>query len=173
MAQGLSSNVSSLQWGEEGYEETPGKVAQELGMKAKHPIVIVPGWSTTGLELWQGEPCAQRFFRQRMWGTTLMFQSFVQNRWVTLDREPECLFHNVSPSLTSGNAGWNTSLWTSGRARILPESNCGLRRCAIVLTHQLYSRIFLGLKDCTVLWLEGVGGCRFLRSWLCIVGKDN
>jgi len=80
MAQGLSSNASSLQWGEEGYEETPGKVAQELGMKAKHPIVIVPGWSTTGLELWQGEPCAQRFFRQRMWGTTLMFHSFVQNR---------------------------------------------------------------------------------------------
>ena len=34
-----------------------------MGYRPKHPIVIVPGFVTSGLELWHGKPCANRFFR--------------------------------------------------------------------------------------------------------------
>lgn len=39
---------------------------------------------TTGLELWAGKPCAERSFRQRMWGTMNMPQAILSNArcWV-------------------------------------------------------------------------------------------
>lgn len=33
------------------------------GFKPKHPIIIVPGFVTSGLELWHGKPCAAKYFR--------------------------------------------------------------------------------------------------------------
>ncbi len=41
----------------------PGIKLRDLGYKPKHPIIIVPGFVTSGLELWHGKPCANRFFR--------------------------------------------------------------------------------------------------------------
>lgn len=41
----------------------PGIKLRDMGYKPKHPIVIVPGFVTSGLELWAGKPCASRFFR--------------------------------------------------------------------------------------------------------------
>ncbi|EFJ42118.1 hypothetical protein VOLCADRAFT_97885 [Volvox carteri f. nagariensis] len=52
----------------------PGLVMARRGYRAKHPVVIVPGFVTSGLELWQGLPCGRRYFRQRMWGTLAMVQ---------------------------------------------------------------------------------------------------
>jgi len=44
------------------------KLAQE-GARAKYPVVMIPGFVTSGLELWAGKPCARnKYFRQRMWG---------------------------------------------------------------------------------------------------------
>lgn len=41
----------------------PGIKLRELGYKPKHPIIIVPGFVTSGLELWHGKPCASKYFR--------------------------------------------------------------------------------------------------------------
>jgi len=42
-----------------------------------HPYT---GFVTSGLELWQGEPCAQSYFRQRLWGTLSMAQTLLSDR---------------------------------------------------------------------------------------------
>jgi len=38
------------------------------GLRRRHPVVFVPGITSSGLELWSGLPCARRHFRQRLWG---------------------------------------------------------------------------------------------------------
>ncbi|GJP62660.1 hypothetical protein CLOP_g19694 [Closterium sp. NIES-67] len=50
--------------------EPPGERLAGEGVKAKHPVVFVPGIVTGGLELWEGRPCAADLFRKRLWGGT-------------------------------------------------------------------------------------------------------
>ncbi|KAK9918842.1 hypothetical protein WJX75_007445 [Coccomyxa subellipsoidea] len=58
----------------------PGRELAQKGWKPKHPIIIVPGFVTSGLELWAGKPCAARYFRQRIWGSLSMTQSFMGDK---------------------------------------------------------------------------------------------
>lgn len=56
----------------------PGYILAQEGARAKNPVVLIPGFITSGLELWAGEECAKRHFRQRLWGSLSIFvQSFV------------------------------------------------------------------------------------------------
>ncbi|KAI9122991.1 hypothetical protein K1719_005880 [Acacia pycnantha] len=48
--------------------DPPGVKLRNEGLTAKHPVVFVPGIVTSGLELWEGRPCAEELFRKRMWG---------------------------------------------------------------------------------------------------------
>ncbi|GMQ06014.1 hypothetical protein CsSME_00050774 [Camellia sinensis var. sinensis] len=48
--------------------DPPGVKLQKEGLKAKHPVVFVPGIVTGGLELWEGHQCAEGLFRKRLWG---------------------------------------------------------------------------------------------------------
>lgn len=48
--------------------ESPGTRLSREGVKAHHPVVLVPGIVTGGLELWEGRPCAEGLFRKRLWG---------------------------------------------------------------------------------------------------------
>jgi phospholipid:diacylglycerol acyltransferase len=57
-----------------------GAKAQEEGLRPKHPVVIVPGFVSTGLELWAGRECGRAFFRRRMWGTPAMARAFFSNQ---------------------------------------------------------------------------------------------
>ena len=41
----------------------PGRELKEQGYEPKFPVVIVPGFVTSGLQLWQGQPCAKKYFR--------------------------------------------------------------------------------------------------------------
>lgn len=50
--------------------DPPGLKLSKEGMKAKHPVVFVPGIVTGGLELWEGHQCAEGLFRKRLWGGT-------------------------------------------------------------------------------------------------------
>lgn len=61
-----------------------GVYARQRGLRPKHPVVIIPGFVTTGLELWASLPCAASSFRQRMWGTYHMPQAILSNSecWV-------------------------------------------------------------------------------------------
>ena len=40
-----------------------GQMLRQEGLRPKYPFIIVPGFVTSGLELWHGEECAKRFFR--------------------------------------------------------------------------------------------------------------
>ncbi|KAE8730992.1 Phospholipid:diacylglycerol acyltransferase 1 [Hibiscus syriacus] len=48
--------------------DPPGVKLKKEGLKAKHPVVFVPGIVTGGLELWEGRECAEGLFRKRLWG---------------------------------------------------------------------------------------------------------
>ncbi|GAB2267756.1 Phospholipid:diacylglycerol acyltransferase 1 [Dionaea muscipula] len=50
--------------------DPPGVKLLKEGLKAKHPVVFVPGIVTGGLELWEGHQCAEGLFRKRLWGGT-------------------------------------------------------------------------------------------------------
>lgn len=50
--------------------DPPGVKLKKEGLKAKHPVVFVPGIVTGGLELWEGRKCAEGLFRKRFWGGT-------------------------------------------------------------------------------------------------------
>ncbi|XVE88653.1 hypothetical protein DITRI_Ditri19aG0086700 [Diplodiscus trichospermus] len=50
--------------------DPPGVKLQKQGLKAKHPLLFVPGIVTGGLELWEGRKCAEGLFRKRLWGGT-------------------------------------------------------------------------------------------------------
>ncbi|PON47069.1 Lecithin:cholesterol/phospholipid:diacylglycerol acyltransferase [Parasponia andersonii] len=50
--------------------DPPGLKLRKEGVRAKHPVVFVPGIVTGGLELWEGRQCADGLFRKRLWGGT-------------------------------------------------------------------------------------------------------
>lgn len=50
--------------------DPPGLKLAKEGLRAKHPVVFVPGIVTGGLELWEGHQCAEGLFRKRLWGGT-------------------------------------------------------------------------------------------------------
>ena len=56
---------------------SPGVKLAAEGLVAKHPVVMIPGITSTGLEIWDGESCARSYFRQRIWGTLSMVQQFL------------------------------------------------------------------------------------------------
>lgn len=41
-----------------------GQRAAEQGLTSKHPVIFVPGFITSGLELWKGTACAGSQFRR-------------------------------------------------------------------------------------------------------------
>ncbi|XP_047052564.1 phospholipid:diacylglycerol acyltransferase 1 [Lolium rigidum] len=50
--------------------DPPGVKLHKEGLRARHPVVFVPGIVTGGLELWEGHQCAEGLFRKRLWGGT-------------------------------------------------------------------------------------------------------
>jgi Lecithin:cholesterol acyltransferase len=52
-----------------GLRLRPGQKLAEKGAVGQHPIVMIPGFVTSGLEVWKGKDCMENgFFRQRVWG---------------------------------------------------------------------------------------------------------
>ncbi|MED6206024.1 hypothetical protein PIB30_023091 [Stylosanthes scabra] len=49
----------------------PGVRLRREGVTALHPVVLLPGILSGGLELWEGRPCAQPLFRKPLWPPTL------------------------------------------------------------------------------------------------------
>lgn len=60
--------------------QLPGDILANRGAKPKHPIVMIPGFVTSSLELWEGEQCAMKYFRQRMWGALGPARSFFTDK---------------------------------------------------------------------------------------------
>jgi Lecithin:cholesterol acyltransferase len=47
--------------------QRPGYLLAKQGAQANFPVVMLPGFVTSGLEVWQSKECAKRYFRQRIW----------------------------------------------------------------------------------------------------------
>ncbi|KAG7559114.1 Alpha/Beta hydrolase fold [Arabidopsis thaliana x Arabidopsis arenosa] len=72
--------------------ESPGTRLSRDGVKALHPVILVPGIVTGGLELWEGRPCAEGLFRKRLWGA-----SFTE-----ILRRPLCWLEHLSLDSETG-----------------------------------------------------------------------
>ncbi|KIW05492.1 uncharacterized protein PV09_03376 [Verruconis gallopava] len=62
------------------------------GVKATHPVIMIPGVISTGLESWSTEEDARSYFRKRLWGSWTMMRALVldQAGWkkhIMLDKE--------------------------------------------------------------------------------------
>lgn len=69
-----------------------GKNLRAKGLRAKHPVVIIPGFTSSGLESWCFEDCGDEHCRSRIWGTMSMVRTLVREpkRWLAhmvLDEE--------------------------------------------------------------------------------------
>ncbi|KAJ9099878.1 hypothetical protein QFC21_003883 [Naganishia friedmannii] len=70
-----------------------GRNLQECeGIKAHHPVILIPGIVSTGLESWSTSEENKSFFRKRLWGTSTMIQAVLadKKRWIeALSLDPE------------------------------------------------------------------------------------
>ena len=73
----------------------PGfQLAKEKGAKGQYPVVMIPGFVTSGLEVWQGKECAKKYFRQRMWGGVGSVQHWLMER--------HCVMEHLALDLMTG-----------------------------------------------------------------------
>ncbi|CBX94250.1 similar to phospholipid:diacylglycerol acyltransferase [Plenodomus lingam JN3] len=69
-----------------------GLHAQKQGIKAKHPVIMIPGVISTGLESWGTEEGSRQYFRKRLWGSWTMMRALVMDkaswkRHIMLDKD--------------------------------------------------------------------------------------
>ena len=76
-------------------KKRPGYQLASKGAVAKYPVVIVPGFVTSGLEVWAGKDCAKKHFRQRLWAALGGARSFLTDR--------ECWAEHMRLNLTTGS----------------------------------------------------------------------
>lgn len=156
--------------------DSPGAVLKREGISGRHPVVLVPGIVTGGLELWDGKPCAEGLFRKRLWGG-----SFTETLKRLGSSRPLLHFWSFELILAvpiwklelnfpDHYAGWSIFLWTmkqdlthqafeSGQSKalwpliILPKATSfGLFSLKIWLK--------LVMTERTYTWLHMIGGSR-------------
>ncbi|ETW74994.1 Lecithin:cholesterol acyltransferase, partial [Heterobasidion irregulare TC 32-1] len=61
-----------------------GDALRARGLQAEHPVVLVPGIISTGLESWSTAPEYRAFFRQKLWGGFQMLShvTFNRDKWM-------------------------------------------------------------------------------------------
>ncbi|KAF2152760.1 Phospholipid:diacylglycerol acyltransferase [Myriangium duriaei CBS 260.36] len=57
-----------------------GLHAQSQGIKAHHPVIMIPGVISTGLESWGTEEQSRQYFRKRLWGSWTMMRALVLDK---------------------------------------------------------------------------------------------
>ncbi|KAB5542626.1 Lecithin:cholesterol acyltransferase [Coniochaeta sp. 2T2.1] len=84
---GLVKDMRDLVKGERDFLETydafsVGLKVRAEGMTAVHPIVMIPGVISTGLESWGTTNVSRPFFRKRLWGSWTMMRALVLEKEV-------------------------------------------------------------------------------------------
>jgi len=69
-----------------------GLHASKQGIKAHHPVIMIPGVISTGLESWGTEEGSRQYFRKRLWGSWSMMRALVLDkaswkRHIMLDKD--------------------------------------------------------------------------------------
>lgn len=57
-----------------------GMHAKSQGVEAKHPVIMIPGVISTGIESWGTEKASQPYFRKRLWGSWSMMRALVLDK---------------------------------------------------------------------------------------------
>jgi len=68
MRDGVSEALRTGPLGAGSGLSSPGAAAAAAGLGPHHPVIIIPGFVTSSLELWSGPNCASKYFRSRFWG---------------------------------------------------------------------------------------------------------
>lgn len=68
--------------------------AQKHGAIGQYPVVMVPGFVTSGLEVWKGKSCMENFFRERVWGSLFSAQYWLRERY--------CIMKNLALDPVTG-----------------------------------------------------------------------
>ena len=93
---GIISDVKDLSKAERevvNYDSfSVGLHLQSQGVKAHHPVIMVPGVISTGLESWGTSEKSRQYFRKRLWGSWTMMRALVMDqaawkRHIMLDKE--------------------------------------------------------------------------------------
>lgn len=64
-----------------GYDSfSVGLQLRSQGIQANHPVVMVPGVISTGLESWGTEEGSRQYFRKRLWGSWSMMRALVMDK---------------------------------------------------------------------------------------------
>jgi len=53
---------------------------QALGITAQHPVIMIPGVISTGLESWSTDEESRQYFRKRLWGSWSMMRALVMDQ---------------------------------------------------------------------------------------------
>ncbi|KAG9084870.1 hypothetical protein FS749_004890 [Ceratobasidium sp. UAMH 11750] len=79
----LSKSAPGKLWAE-SRDFRVGFAMKERGLEAEHPVILVPGIVSTGLESWTTSPEYRQYFRKRLWGTTTMVRAVLtdRERWI-------------------------------------------------------------------------------------------
>ncbi|KAI9639305.1 putative phospholipid:diacylglycerol acyltransferase [Dioszegia hungarica] len=92
----LFNNLTALDTAKKAFTSRDFLVGEDAtkkdGLKKRHPMVLVPGIVSTGLESWSTEPVSRTFFRKRLWGTSTMIRAVVSNKekWLeAISLDPE------------------------------------------------------------------------------------
>ncbi|ORY11790.1 Lecithin:cholesterol acyltransferase-domain-containing protein [Clohesyomyces aquaticus] len=57
-----------------------GLHARSQGVHALHPVIMIPGVISTGLESWGTEESSRQYFRKRLWGSWTMMRALVMDK---------------------------------------------------------------------------------------------
>ncbi|KAK3936895.1 putative phospholipid:diacylglycerol acyltransferase [Diplogelasinospora grovesii] len=84
---GLVKDMRDLVKGERDYAQSydafsVGLKARSEGLTAHHPIVMIPGVISTGLESWGTSNISRPYFRKRLWGSWSMMRALVMEKEV-------------------------------------------------------------------------------------------
>ncbi|BFZ60874.1 phospholipid:diacylglycerol acyltransferase [Saitoella coloradoensis] len=76
-----------------------GIALAKKGVTANHPVVMVPGVISTGLESWSTEEtCALPYFRKRLWGSWNMMRAMLLDKTCWMDQLKLDLHTGLDPS---------------------------------------------------------------------------
>lgn len=89
--------------------ERPGKMDEFRNRSVLYPVVMIPGFTGSRLEMWQGTECMQNNFREHVWGGTAMLKHMTR---------PECWFRHMK--LDQATGGDPIDLATGNRIRVRP-----------------------------------------------------
>eukprot|EP00531_Pseudo-nitzschia_arenysensis_P009967 CAMPEP_0116150462 /NCGR_PEP_ID=MMETSP0329-20121206/19561_1 /TAXON_ID=697910 /ORGANISM="Pseudo-nitzschia arenysensis, Strain B593" /LENGTH=736 /DNA_ID=CAMNT_0003646979 /DNA_START=205 /DNA_END=2415 /DNA_ORIENTATION=+ len=60
-------------------------LAQNHDTQDKHPVIMIPGFITSGLEVWKGKSCMENIFRERVWGGLASAQYWLRERFCMME----------------------------------------------------------------------------------------